>query len=177
MEVFPPTVVGALKPSITFRSLSSLQLAPQFAPAHSPVCSSSLPSSLQLAPQFAPACSSLLPSLLQLAPQCAPAHSPVHSSSLPPSPIAPYTPTGGGDPNTYMAIWSEMEQAGSELEQTGSSDWAGSKLEWAGSWEWAGASWFWARGGDLQRSFTAMWMDIRWGFYFQVVGTHKQNMS
>ena len=139
MEVFPPTVVEALKPSITFRSLGSLQLAPvpsssppsslQLAPAHSPVRSSSLPSSLQLAPQFAPAhspvCSSSLPSLLQLTPQCAPAHSPVHSSSLqltPTFPHSPLHPTGGGDPNTYMAIWSEMEQAGSELEQAGSWD-------------------------------------------------------
>ena len=50
MEVFPPMVVGALKPSITFRSLHSLQLAPQFAPAHSPVCSSSLSSSLPPSP-------------------------------------------------------------------------------------------------------------------------------
>ena len=121
MEVFPPTVVGALKPSIMFRSLGSLQ----FAPARSPVCSSSL----QLAPQFArarsPVRSSSLPSLLQLAPQCAPAHSPVCSSSLqlaPTFPHSPLHPTGGGDPNTYMAIWSKMEQAGRELEQAGSWD-------------------------------------------------------
>ena len=112
---------GALKPSITFHSLgslqltpvrssllpSSLQLTPQFAPAHSPVHSSSLSSLLQLTPQFAPAHSSLLPSWLQLAPTFP--HSPLH-------------PTGGGDPNTYMAIWSKMEQAGSELEQAGSWD-------------------------------------------------------
>ena len=68
MEVFLPLVVGALKPSIMFRSLGLLQLAP---------------SSLQLAPT--------LP------------HSPLH-------------PTGGGDPNTYMAIGSKLEQAGSKLE-------------------------------------------------------------
>ena len=123
MEVFRPTVVGALKPSITFCSLGLLQLTPvcsswlpsslQLTPAHSPVRSSSLPSLLQLAPQFAPACSpvcsSSLPSLLQLAPQFAPAR----SSSLPPSPIAPYTPQVVGTPTTYMAIWSKMEQAGS----------------------------------------------------------------
>ena len=106
-------VVGALKPSITFCSLGLLQLAPQFAPARS----SSLPSLLQLTPQFAPACSpvcsSSLPSSLQLTPTFP--HSPLH-------------PTGGGDPNTYMAIWSEMEQAASELEQAGSWDWAGSEL-------------------------------------------------
>ena len=79
IEVSPPLVVGALKPSIMFRSLGSLQLAP----AHS-----------QLAPT--------LP------------HSPLH-------------PTGGGDPNTYMAIGSELERAGSEL----AASW--SKLEQAGS--------------------------------------------
>ena len=119
---FSANAGGALKPSITFHSLSSLQLtpvhssssllpsslqlAPQFTPArspvhssllpslalaHSPVCSSSLPSSLkacfpsslQLTPQFTPACSqvhsSSLPSSLQLTPAC----SPVCSSLLP----------------------------------------------------------------------------------------------
>ena len=49
-----PMVVGTLKPSITFRSLGSLQLAP----AHS-----------QLAPQFAPACSSS-PVCSSLLPPC-----------------------------------------------------------------------------------------------------------
>ena len=36
---------------------------------------------------------------------------------------------------------------------------------------------FLAHGGDLQRPFAAMWMDIGWGLYFQVVGTHKHYMS
>ena len=43
----------------------------------------------------------LTPSSLQLAPTLP--HSPLH-------------PTGGGDPNTYMAIGSKLEQAGSKLE-------------------------------------------------------------
>ena len=118
MEVFPPTVVGALKPSITFRSLGSLQLAP--------VRSSSLPS--------------LLPSLLQLAPQCAPAHSPVRSSSLPPSPIAPYTPQVVGTPThiwPFGARWSRLGVswsklgAGTELGASWSELGAGSELEQA----------------------------------------------
>ena len=92
MEVFPPMVVGALKPSITFRSLGSLQLAP--------VRSSSLPSSLQLAPQFTPA------------------RSPVRSSSLPPSPIAPYTPQVVGTPThiwPFGARWSRLGVSWSKL--------------------------------------------------------------
>ena len=134
IEVFPPLVVGALKPSITFRSLGSLQLTPARSsslPAHAPVRSSSLPSLLQLAPQFAPACSSSLPSSLQLAPTLP--HSPLH-------------PTGGGDPNTYMAIGSELERAGSKLgaswEQAGASwEQAGVSLSELESGEQAGASW------------------------------------
>ena len=35
---------------------------------------------------------------------------------------------------------------------------------------------FWARGGDLRRPFATMWMEIGWGLYFQVVGTHKHYM-
>ena len=116
---FSATGGGALKPSITFRSLGSLQLTPAHSsslPACSPVRSSSLPSSLQLTPQFAPAHSSLLPSSLQLAPTLP--HSPLH-------------PTGGGDPNTYMAIGNELAQAWSELG-------AGSEL--GVSWSKLGAS-------------------------------------
>ena len=121
IEVFPPLVVGALKPSIMFHSLGSLQLAPQFTPAHSPVRSSSI----QLAPQFTPA------------------HSPVCSSSLLPCPIAPYTPQVVGTPThtwPLAASWSELgvswERAGargaswSELEVSWSE---GSELERAGS--------------------------------------------
>ena len=35
---------------------------------------------------------------------------------------------------------------------------------------------FWARGGDLQRPFVAMWIEIGRGLYFQVVGTPKYYM-
>ena len=91
IKVFPPKVVGILKPSITFSSLGLLQLAP--------VCSSSL--------QFAPAHSSLL----QLTLAC----SPVCSSLLPPCPLAPYTPEVVGTTTHTLAIGSELEQAGSEL--------------------------------------------------------------
>ena len=122
IEVFPPLVVGALKPSIMFRSLRSL-----------PVCSSSLPSSLQLAPT--------LP------------HSPLH-------------PTGGGDPNTYMAIGSELrvswERAGSELGASWSELERGERAGARGaSWEQAGVrgvrgvSWSelgasWSEGSELE---------------------------
>ena len=127
IEVFLPLVVGALKPSITFRSLGSLQLAPahsqltpQFAPAHSPVHSSLLPSSLQLTP----------------------AHSPVCSSSLLPCPIAPYTPQVVGTPtHTWPlgASWSKLERAGSELEVS----WSKLGVSWSEleQGEQAGASW------------------------------------
>ena len=111
MEVFPPTVVGALKPSIMFHSLGSLQLAP----VRSPARSSSLPSSLQLTPQFAP--------------QCAPARSPVHPSSLPPSPIAPYTPQMVGTPThiwPFGARWSRLGVSWSKL---------GAGTELGASWE------------------------------------------
>ena len=158
MEVFPPMVVGALKPSIMFRSLSSLQLAP--------VHSSSLPSSLQLTP----ARSSSLPSSLQLAPQFAPAHSPVCSSSLPPSPIAPYTPQVVGTPThiwPFGARWSRLGVswsklgAGTELGASWSELGAGSELEQAdfgpmvGTYK--GLLWLceWTLGGD----FTSRW----WG--------------
>ena len=33
---------------------------------------------------------------------------------------------------------------------------------------------FWAHGGDLQRSFVAMWMEIGWGLYFQVLPSRSQ---
>ena len=33
-----------------------------------------------------------------------------------------------------------------------------------------------AHGGDLWSPFPAMWMEIRWALYFQVVGTHKDYM-
>ena len=128
IEVFPPLVVGALKPSITFRSLGSLQLAPQFAPAHS----SSLPSLLQFASGHSPVCSSSLPSSLQLAPQFAPAH----SSSLPPCPIAPYTPQVVGTPTHTWPLgvsWSELGVSWSELGAGSKLERAWSKLERAGS--------------------------------------------
>ena len=128
-------MVGALKPSITFHSLGSLQLAP--------VHSSLLPSLLQLTPQFAPACSpvcsSSLPSVLQLAPQFAPAC----SSSLPPSPIAPYTPQVVGTPThiwPFGARWSRLGVswsklgAGTELGASWSELGAGSELEQADFW-------------------------------------------
>ena len=110
IEVFLPLVVGALKPSITFRSLGSL------------------PSSLQLAPT--------LP------------HSPLH-------------PTGGGDPNTYMAIGRELGASWSEGSELGA---RGASWERAGargaSWERAGASWeqagvrgaSWSEGSELEQA-------------------------
>ena len=81
----------------------------------------------------------LAPSSLQLAPTLP--HSPLH-------------PTGVGDPNTYMAIGSKLERAGSELG-------AGSELEQAdfgpvvGTYK--GLLWLceWTLGGD----FTSRW----WG--------------
>ena len=133
MEVFPPLVVGALKPSITSHSLGSLQLTP--------ACSQLTP---QFAPQFTPACS------------------PVCSSLLPPYPIAPYTPQVVGTPtHTWPlgeswelgaswewagASWSKLGANWSELEQAGSWEQAESELEWAGSelgasWSELGMSW------------------------------------
>ena len=56
-------------------------------------------------------------------------------SSLPLAPTLPHSPlhpTGGGDPNTYMAIGSKLEQAGSEL---------------GASWSEMGVSW--SKGSDL----------------------------
>ena len=111
MEVFPPTVVGALKPSITFCSLGSLQLTPVHSSC-SPVRSSLLLSSLQLAPQFAPTRSPVHSS--SLAPQCAPAR----SSSLPPSLIAPYTPQVVGTPThiwPFGVRWSRLGVSWSKL--------------------------------------------------------------
>ena len=35
---------------------------------------------------------------------------------------------------------------------------------------------FWAPGEDLRRPFAAMWMEIGWALYFQVVGTHRHYM-
>ena len=102
IEVFPPLVVGALKPSITFRSLGSLQLAPQFAPAHSPVRSSSL-----LPCPIAP-----------YTPQVV--GTPTHTWPL----GASWSELGvSWELGARGASWSELEQARSELEQ------AGSKLE------------------------------------------------
>ena len=133
IEVFLPLVVGALKPSITFRSLSLLQLTPSLLP-------SSLPSSLQLAPQFAPARSSslpahspvrssLLPSLLQLAPAC----SPVCSSLLLSCPIAPYTPQVVGTPTHTWPLGASWSELGVSWEQAGARGVSWSKLEQAGS--------------------------------------------
>ena len=114
MEVFLPLVVGALNPSITFHSLGLLQLAPQFTPAHSPVCSSSLPP-CPIAPY--------IPQVVG---------TPTHTW-----PLGVSWEQAGNElewAGSELELAGRWEWAGASGEQAGSKlEWAGSKLEWGRS--------------------------------------------
>ena len=111
-KFFPPLVVGALKPSITF---VSLPLGP-LAPSHSP-CSLLLPS-LPLAPLLLP----LLP-LLPLTPS----HSP-HSLLLP---LTPCLHRGGGTPKHSITYPYPTLAIGSKREWEGASwEWPSAQQRW-----------------------------------------------